>query len=239
VKKAISGLLLCVLMVSGSFPAYAEGQKTVSLVDQTQNSENSSPSQQTEGDEKKVIEVTMPDGTKQAGFIQDGQFIRLDGGKTTEVTEKNEEESELLINTYKVELTNPKLEKTLNRYYSAYRVVVENRGPNDVDVLNGDIVNGVDSQTAFETAKRNTGGRAIGWWLFTGAIGGGISAARNSSRNKATRSASMGYDKKLPSGPLPTGGQMEINTFVPIGATPQVKVVYRDSKSDKLLYAVK
>lgn len=183
-----------------------------------------------------VIEVTLPDGTKQKGFVLNGQFVRMDQASDPQVPATPEtavtQESKLLINTYLMELSNPKLEKTLNRQYDAYRVVIENRSKEVLEVINGDITNGINGHEAYESSKRNTTGRALGWWFFTGGIGGGISAIRNSSRNKASKANSMGFDNRFPSGPLPPGAQSEIQTFVPIGNTPRVNIVFKDAKGE-------
>jgi hypothetical protein len=188
---------------------------------------------------KELIEVTLPDGTKQQGFIENGQFIALPGTTPQTAQEKPLEASKLIIQTYPIELSDPKLEKTLNRQYSAYRVVVENQGPNVVDIINGDILNGVSGQEAFLSSKRDVTGNAAGWWLATGLLGAGISASKNKARNQATQAATMGYDKRLPVGPLPVGAQSELRTFVPIGANPQVRVVFKDQATGELLYANK
>lgn len=160
---------------------------------------------------------------------------------TTQVSPVNtpSSNSNVLIDYNTVRLDNPKLEKTLAEHYSAYTVVLTNQGPNIIELINGDIPNGVNGQTAYEVSKRNTTGRAIGWWLFTGGIGAGISAARNSSRNKATRQASAGFDDRLPLGPIGVGQSVEVNTFVPFGTKPQVKAVFKDVKTGEVLFANK
>ena len=147
--------------------------------------------------------------------------------------------SEVMIDYTTIELTDKKLEKTLAANYSAYNVVVTNKGPHTIEMINGDVTNGVNGQQAFETSKRNTSGRALGWFIATGGIGAAVSAARNTAKNKAARSSSIGFDNKIPLGPLPVGASADVDTFVPIGTKPQVKVIFKDSATGEILFSGK
>lgn len=146
--------------------------------------------------------------------------------------------SNLVFSVNKIALGSD-LDRTISKMYEAYEVSIENAGPNTVDIITAEVTNGANGQDAFQNTKRNTAGRAFGYWLFTGGIGAAISASRNSSSNSAARQVSRGYDNAFSSEIMPPGSKITLKTFVPLGNTPRIRVTYKDKTSSEILYATK
>ena len=185
-----------------------------------------------------VIEITMPDGTKQQGIVLDGKFVPLvkpgdqkPASGQPQIPEQKPSHSQLHV-TYIVQAIHSEL---VSKKYLGYQVIVENLGPNPVKIINAAIVNGNNGQMAYQLTKDDTNGVKSPWnWGWAGA---GFNASRSIRLNQAAEAELTVYQNDLVTGLLPVGEKTQTLTLIPVGAKPEVRLTFQDEKTGELLYS--
>lgn len=194
-----------------------------------------------------VIEITMPNGKKQKGFIQNGSFVMLADpqaevapqnsetltGKTSVVVETpvavldETEAAKLML----VETQLLPLDSKLKKRYAAYKITVTSNYPNPVSVVSGDVPNAIDGPMAYQLVKGSTSKSLFGALL--GVAGVVLITAPSAGvihhRNKKAENEAVLYPGQVPMVEhLNKGESFEFMALVPLGQKPQVRIAFRD-----------
>jgi hypothetical protein len=137
------------------------------------------------------------------------------------------------------------LEGRLTKRFQGLKITLKNRQGNYVEIVRGEVMNGVDGQTAYQMTDNS---RARGFWtsLATAPLGyvpyagygsGAISTAVNaggSVSDQNTANSSYNKVKHFPNGVLSPNDEISIYTLVPLNERPQVKIIFRDLKTNEM-----
>jgi hypothetical protein len=128
------------------------------------------------------------------------------------------------------------LSSKLKKDYNAYRYDIQNNSNQDINIVNAQIINGTNGSIAVQSVN---GGHPIGTtWaicgpvgLFTLGIGWAVGLLAtpvvwgiSSSNDNKARKESIAYSNLVNFGYLKKGDSTSVQTLVPIGAQPQIKL---------------
>jgi hypothetical protein len=193
--------------------------------------------------QNQVIEIKMPDGSSQKGFIKDGEFITINPGVSPLKGNINASPPQIDITYISVPL-NSRLKKS----YTGYTVNVANASKTPVEIMNGDVINGVNGQGAALGAQKSSAaaiGTTLGTGLVTGIFTFGISTAAsliaspfiygaNSHKNNRAIAEGSQYGNQVTYGVLNPGDSLKINTLVPVSQKPQVKLSFKNIETGEI-----
>lgn len=143
------------------------------------------------------------------------------------------------------------LNSNLSKSYSGYEYTLTNNSKEKINVVNAQVVNGVDGNLGY-TKSGNTTGSAIGiTWAILGPVGlftlgigwlVGIVATPivwivHKNKDDKTRTESVTYTNMVPLGYINSGESVTVKTLVPIGSKPQLKMTVSDDKT-KQFYSI-
>lgn len=171
------------------------------------------------------IEAQAPD---EAGVIEPG--LSPDDEATAVPAIQNTEEvpatdfGELAVVTVSLQPV-PVEAGLFEKKYQAYQVILQNTGPNPVQLLEAEMLNGLDGDEAYEQSKKGL----IGPTSFLGVTGFVTTAIRRKWRNNKARDEAGEYDRQLPPATLPVNQVLTFKTLVPKSETPKAVVTYQDT----------
>lgn len=137
------------------------------------------------------------------------------------------------------------VEGRLKKKFQGLKITLKNRQGNYIEVIRGDIVNGVDGQTAYQQTDNS---QARGFWSslataplnyvpYGGYGSSAVSTAANyggSVSDQNTSNSAYNKVKSFPNGVLSPNDEISIYTLVPVNERPQVKIIFRDLKSNEM-----
>ena len=136
------------------------------------------------------------------------------------------------------------LTSRLKKDFAGYEYTITNNFNENINIVNAQILNGHDGNTAY-TKSEGEGAIAVTWaiagpvGLFTCGLGWvvGILATPvvwivQNNQNKKTKTESMAYTNIIPIGILNAAESIQVNTLIPIGSQPQLKLTIMDSKKN-------
>lgn len=150
-------------------------------------------------------------------------------------------------NDIQIDLQNVPLSSRLKGDYMGYKFTIMNKSNSTVEVVNAQIINGQDGSMA---ARMVADGSGVGpMWaimgpagLFTfgiawlvGIVATPILFVTDNSRNKKAKKEGQSFNNIVDLGPLLAGNTIELQTLVPIGTKPQLKLTYKLPNSSNLL----
>lgn len=145
------------------------------------------------------------------------------------------------------------LNSDLKKKYSAYEYTIVNNSPVQINVVNAQIVNGVDGNVAYNVAEQSVGSAVGVTWAIAGPIGlftlglgwiVGLIATPivwvvYKNKDDKTRTESIAYTNMVPLGYISSGENVTVKTLVPVGSRPQLKLTIQDEKTKQLHSLVK
>jgi len=152
-----------------------------------------------------------------------------------------------ISNNIMVSQTELPLRSNLKKEYTAYSYEIQNMSKQDIQLVNAQIQNGTNGSVAIQNV---TDGHPIGTtWAICGPIGlitlgigwaVGLVATPvvwlvSSSNTKKVRNEAIAYSNIVNLGYLKTGESTSVNTLVPIGTKPQLKLTLQGQKSKDLI----
>lgn len=140
------------------------------------------------------------------------------------------------------------LHSRLAKTYSAYTYTISNNSDSAVELMHGEIVNGVSGQGAALGAEKSSaaavgsvlvGGAALifvtfGISFLAGLFAAPVIYATNNHANKKTISEGLGYPNQCPTGVISHGETLAFNALAPIGQAPQLKLSFRNTDTNEL-----
>lgn len=147
-----------------------------------------------------------------------------------------------------VTVTQIPLSTQLKKYYNGYEYKITNVSKTKFNIVNAQIVNGNDGSIAFTTTMNNEPSAMTRTWLVAGPLGlvtlgaGWILgllvtpfvAIVSSNNKKKTQTESITYTNLIPLGVINSGENIGVNTLVPIGSKPQLKLTIQDCRTNAL-----
>lgn len=138
------------------------------------------------------------------------------------------------------------LSTQLKKYYSGYNYTITNNSNESINIVNAQIVNGNDGNIGYNTTMNNEPSAMGRTWAIAGPVGlftlgigwiAGLVAtpivAIVSGKNKRkTQTESFAYSNIVPVGVLNSGESISVNTLVPLGSKPQLKITIQDKNKD-------
>lgn len=139
------------------------------------------------------------------------------------------------------------LSSKLKKEYNAYKYDIVNNSNQEIYIVNAQIVNGVNGNIASNAVDHGSG---VGYvWAFCGPIGlitlgigwaVGLAATPivwsiSSSRNKKAKIEGMAYSNIVDLGYLSKGESTSVQTLVPIGTQPQIRLTIQGQDSRDLI----
>ena len=139
----------------------------------------------------------------------------------------------------------------LKKYYNGYQYKITNVSKNKYNILSAQIINGNDGNIAFATTKNNEPSAIARTWMIAGpaglfSLGIGwvlgliatpIVAITSNNNEKKVQIECLSYTNLIPLGIINTGEDVNINTLVPIGSKPQLKITIQDCQTN-VLYTI-
>lgn len=201
-------------------------------------------------EDNKAIEVQMPDGTKLHGFLKEGVFIPIETEKKTEpdsATRSADVES-----TPKPEIevsyTAIPLKSRLKKKYAGYKVTITNHSEEQLELMNGEIVNGVNGQGAALGSQKSSAaaiGALLGTGLATGFFTLGITTltslvaspvvyAGYKHANNKVNGEGAHYGNQVSLGVIAPGETITVPALIPISQKPELKLTLRQTKNNEL-----
>lgn len=140
------------------------------------------------------------------------------------------------------------LTSKLKKDYSGYEYTITNNTKTKINIVNAQILNGNDGNTAYQTALNNSGSAMATTWAIAGPVGlftlgigwiAGLIATPivwvvSKNNDKKMRTESIPYTNTVPIGYLASGDFVTVKSLVPIGSTPQLKLTIMDGKTKEL-----
>ena len=186
-----------------------------------------------------VMEIKMPDGTKQKGFVKDGVFVPIVDTAKAEtqkieaqvkqiVTSMDEDTAASLIS---VETTLLPLDSKLKKRYSAYKITVTSNYPKSLRVVSGNVSNAIDGPLAYQIVKGSASKSLFGLLVpFAWIVVTPVSAGVIHNRNKKAEGEAVLYPGQVPMiDHISKGENFQFSALVPLGQKPQVRVAFKDS----------
>lgn len=146
-----------------------------------------------------------------------------------------------------IDMTQAPLSSKLKKEYQAYKYNIMNTSKQNINLVNAQIVNGQDGAVA-SSAMDDGNGVGTLWaiagpvGLFTFGIGWAVGLLAtpvvlltSKGKNKKARLEGQAYSNIVDLGWLGTGESIAVQTLVPIGAKPQLKLTFQDPNSKELL----
>lgn len=148
-------------------------------------------------------------------------------------------------NDISVSLTPQVLKSRLKKNYTGYEYIVTNESSSKINIVNAQILNGVDGNIGYNTVEEG-GGKAVGvlWaicgpvgiftlgigWL-AGLVGTPIAWIVGNNKDKKAKKESIPYNNVLTIGELAPKDSISVMTLVPLGAKPQLKLSVFNEKT--------
>ncbi len=140
------------------------------------------------------------------------------------------------------------LHSRLSKVYTGYQYTVTNKNPFEIDILSGQITDGINGQMGYLNVEKSSAaaiGATIGGGFVLGIVSLGITFlvaliatpfiyAGNHAANKKARNESLAYPNQVEIGMLNSGESININTLVPIGQNPKLKLTFREFKTKEI-----
>jgi len=154
-------------------------------------------------------------------------------------------------NDVSINLTQLSLNSKLRKDYKGYQYTIQNTGNEDINLINAQIINGVDGSVAYSTSSNNhpvamvwaicgpVGLFTLGLGWFAGAIATPIVWSVSNSNNSKARMESNSYPNIVNLGYLKKGDVITVKTLVPIGSQPQLKLTVQSPKEKDLVFITK
>jgi hypothetical protein len=146
---------------------------------------------------------------------------------------------------FQVTQTPEPLSGSLKNKYQAMRITVKNTQMMPLEVLSGEVVNGVDSQVASREANANTQSRGAARGIFSMGLGyipyvgygsGAVSAAGNyadANQREADATSTSNKTKVIPHAVLNPNEIVSIVSLVPKSQRAIVKLTFRDLRTNE------
>ena len=136
------------------------------------------------------------------------------------------------------------LNSKLKKDFTGYEYIITNNFNQEINIVNAQINNGQDGNTAFMKSEAE-GGIGVTWaiagpvGLFTlgigwivGLIATPIVWAVQNNKNKKMRNEGIAYTNIVPIGVLNPSESVQVKTLVPIGSQPQLKLSIMDKQKN-------
>lgn len=137
------------------------------------------------------------------------------------------------------------LEGRLKGKFSGFKFTLKNLSDGNIEIMKGEIVNGVDGATAY---RKTDNSRSRGFLAGLASMplsyvpygGYGSSAVSTSAgyagaaSDEQTDQASMGKTKFFPSGMVIPTDEISIEGLVPLNEKPEIKIIFRDLKTNEV-----
>ncbi len=141
------------------------------------------------------------------------------------------------------------LNSRLRKTYSGYALKVMNKSQVPLDVMGGEVMNGINGQSAY-LATEKTSAAAIGATLGTGLVLGIVSfgitflvallaspfiyAGTHVGNNRA-KSEGTGFTNQVSLGQVNPGDSFTVTTLMPVGQSPQLKLMLRNQHTGQFI----
>jgi hypothetical protein len=137
------------------------------------------------------------------------------------------------------------LEGRLKDKFEGIRITLRNKQANYIEVVQGEVTNGVDGQTAYQMTD-NSRQRGIltsiataplGYIPYVGYGSGAISTAASyggAVQDQNTANSTIQKVRAFPTGIISPNDEISINTLVPKNETPRVRVIFKDLKTNEM-----
>jgi len=139
----------------------------------------------------------------------------------------------------------------LSKYYNGYEYNLTNKSTRKISIVNAQIINGHDGNVAFINTMNNEPSAMARTWVIAGPVGlftAGIGwvlgliatpivAIKSNKNKKKTQTESIAFSNLLQVSELNSGESTTINSLIPIGSKPQLKLTIQDEKT-KQLYSI-
>lgn len=146
-----------------------------------------------------------------------------------------------------IDMTQIPLNSKLKKDYQAFKYEITNTSSQNINLVNAQIANGQNGAAASNAVDNGSGVGTlwavmgpvglftfgIGW--IVGLVGTPIVLLTSKGTNKKARQESQAYSNIVDLGLLTSGDSTSVQTLVPIGATPQLKVTFQDPGTKELL----
>lgn len=123
------------------------------------------------------------------------------------------------------------LKSRLNKEYVGYTFVVNSSYNKTLNLLNGQIIDGINGQQAYLQVEKDP----MATWFWFGLIGYYIT----SKKNKTAKIESAGYTNEISAGIINPGDTIKFNSLIPIGQNSQIKLIFQDPVSQSLYTVIK
>lgn len=147
----------------------------------------------------------------------------------------------------RVEMSSIPLSSKLKKEYSGYKYEIVNDSKQAVKLVNAQIIHGRDGGAAAAAVDDGNGVGTL--WavmgplgLFTFGIGWAVGLIAtpvvlltSKGKNKKARREGQSFTNLVDLGALASGGSTEVQTLVPVGSTPQMKLTIQDPNTNELL----
>jgi hypothetical protein len=166
--------------------------------------------------------------------------------QTTQVTTQQAQQPQVMPEAFfQVTQTPEPLSGSLKNKYQAMRITVKNTQMMPLEVLSGEVVNGVDSQVASREANANSQSRGAARNIFTMGLGyvpyagygsGAVSAAGNyadANQREADQASTSDKTKVIPHAVLNPNEIVSIVSLVPKNQRAIVKLTFRDLRTNE------
>jgi hypothetical protein len=111
--------------------------------------------------------------------------------------------------------------KYLSKQYSGYKITLTSRYPNSLNILGGQIIDGVSGQQAYLNVEVDCSVDTC-WFPMIA-----------SKENKKAKIESYKYSNQVPAGFLNSGDSFDLYTLAPVGSAPQMKMNFVDVTNDQ------
>lgn len=140
------------------------------------------------------------------------------------------------------------LHSRLAKTYSGYTYTIANNSDSTLELIHGEVTNGVNGQGAALGAEKSSAaaiGSVLGGGFVLGFVTLGISFlasliaspviyAANNHGNKKAIQEGMGFPGQVPTGVLSHGDTLNLNVLAPISQAPQLKLSFRNTATNEL-----
>jgi len=140
-------------------------------------------------------------------------------GKAENINKSNNINPNMYIDIVKTAI--PINSKYLNKQYSGYKITITSRYPGTLNILGGQIIDGISGQQAYINTEVDCSVDACWFPLVV------------NKENKKSKTESYKYSSQTPTGFLNSGDSTEIYTLAPIGSSPQVKMNFIDVNNNE------
>jgi hypothetical protein len=146
-----------------------------------------------------------------------------------------------------IDMTQVPLSSKLKKDYQAFKYIITNTSTQNVNLVNAQVTNGQNGASASNAVDNGSGVGTlwavmgpvglftfgIGW--LVGLVGTPIVLLTSKGKNKKARREGQGFSNIVDLGLLTSGDSTSVQTLIPIGATPQLKVTFQEPGTKELL----